>query len=150
MAPESQLYGRTFIGLTPGTKKIALTYDDGPNDPHTLQLLEVLARHNVRATFFMIGRHVRQKPEVAREVAKAGHAIGNHTMTHLDLDKKTITLEQYQQELLDCDAVISKLPGYQKWFRFTYLREGNTPEKRDGMRAFLKAQNYRIARTKVS
>ena len=61
MAPTGQWYGRTFTGLTRGTKQLALTYDDGPNDPHTLRLLEVLARHNVRATFFLIGRYVRQQ-----------------------------------------------------------------------------------------
>ena len=65
-----------------GSKQIALTYDDGPNDPHTLKLLEVLAKHDVHATFFMIGRYVRQRPDIAREVARAGHAVGNHTFTH--------------------------------------------------------------------
>jgi peptidoglycan/xylan/chitin deacetylase (PgdA/CDA1 family) len=82
MAPTGQWYGRTFIGLSRGTRKLALTYDDGPNDPHTLRLLDVLARHDVHATFFMVGRYVRQRPDIAREVAKAGHTIGNHTFTH--------------------------------------------------------------------
>lgn len=52
IGPTAQWYGRTFIGLPRGAKEIALTYDDGPNDPHTFRLLEVLARHDVRATFF--------------------------------------------------------------------------------------------------
>jgi peptidoglycan/xylan/chitin deacetylase (PgdA/CDA1 family) len=85
MAPRSQLYGRTFVCATPGSRQIALTFDDGPNDPYTLQLLEVLARHQVRATFFMIGRFAAQRPEIAREVAAAGHAIGNHTFSHPNL-----------------------------------------------------------------
>jgi hypothetical protein len=75
----------------------------------------------------------------------AGHAIGNHTMTHPDLNSPKLTLAQYQQEVLDCDQIIRTLPGYQQWLRFTFLREGNTPEKRDGMRAFLKQQGYRNA-----
>ena len=82
MAPTGQWYGRTFTGLPRGTRRIALTYDDGPNDPHTLKLLEMLAKHEVRATFFMIGRYVRQRPDIARAVATAGHVIGNHTFTH--------------------------------------------------------------------
>ena len=85
MDPRSQLYGRTLIG-TPGRgRKIALTYDDGPNDPHTLRLLDVLAKHGVHATFFMIGRYVAQRPEIARAVAAAGHEIGNHTWEHPNL-----------------------------------------------------------------
>src|SRR6266853_2337752 len=89
MAPEGQWYGRTFTGLARGTKQLALTYDDGPNDPHTLRLLEVLERHNVRATFFLIGRFVQQCPDIVRELAKAGHVIGNHTFTHPLLIFKT-------------------------------------------------------------
>src|ERR1700733_9883018 len=82
MAPTGQWYGKTFVSLAPGSKKIALTYDDGPNDPHTLRLLEVLAKHDVRATFFMIGRYVEIRPDIVREVVKAGHVVGNHTFTH--------------------------------------------------------------------
>ena len=79
--PQSQLFGRTLIaGDDPS--EIALTYDDGPNDAATMQLLEVLARHNVCASFFMIGGFVRQRPEIARAVHAAGHLVGNHTMTH--------------------------------------------------------------------
>lgn len=82
MAPTGQWYGRTFTGLAKGTKQLALTYDDGPNDPHTQRLLEVLAKHGVSATFFLIGRYVRQRPEIVQEIVKSGHAVGNHTFTH--------------------------------------------------------------------
>ena len=68
MAPTGQWYGHTFIGLPRGTKQIAFTYDDGPNDPHTFHLLEVLARHEVKATFFLVGRFVRERPDIAREI----------------------------------------------------------------------------------
>ena len=84
-APRSQLYGRTYLGTGRTSRQLALTYDDGPNDPYTLCILEVLARHEVRATFFLIGRFVAQKPEIAREIARAGHAIGNHTFNHPNL-----------------------------------------------------------------
>src|ERR1700745_3222486 len=81
-APTGQWYGRTFVGLKNGTKYLALTYDDGPSDPDTLRLLEVLAKHGVRAAFFLIGRYVKHRPDIARELVRAGHVIGNHTFTH--------------------------------------------------------------------
>ena len=82
MAPSGQWFGRTFAAGMRGSKQIALTYDDGPNDPHTLKLLDLLAKHSVRVTFFMIGRYVQQRPDIARAVAQAGHVVGNHTFTH--------------------------------------------------------------------
>lgn len=109
MAPTGQWYGRTFRGLARGTKKIALTYDDGPNDPHTLHLLEVLARQEVKATFFLIGRYVRQRREVVREIAGAGHVIGNHTYTHPLLIFKNDA--QTRKELSDCREAIEDAIG---------------------------------------
>jgi peptidoglycan/xylan/chitin deacetylase (PgdA/CDA1 family) len=85
MVPWSQFYGANFNGLAEGTKVLALTYDDGPNDPWTPRLLEVLQKHQVRATFFMVGRFVRQRPELARAVFQAGHAVGNHAYSHPNL-----------------------------------------------------------------
>jgi peptidoglycan/xylan/chitin deacetylase (PgdA/CDA1 family) len=81
LAPQSQLFGRTLIA-GPDSDEVALTYDDGPNDAATPALLEVLARHSVRASFFMIGRFVRERPDLVRAVHAAGHLVGNHTMTH--------------------------------------------------------------------
>jgi peptidoglycan/xylan/chitin deacetylase (PgdA/CDA1 family) len=109
MAPTGQWYGGTFTGLPAGTKQIALTYDDGPNDPHTMRLLEVLAKQNVRATFFMIGRYVQQRPDIAREVANAGHVVGNHTFTHPLLILKSAG--ETRQELRDCRSAIQDAIG---------------------------------------
>ena len=81
MWPTSQIFGRCVVAAKKPWQ-IALTFDDGPNDPDTFRLLEVLAKHRVRATFFMIGRFVKQRPEIVRAVAAEGHLIGNHTMTH--------------------------------------------------------------------
>ena len=85
MAPRSQLFGQTFIGAGEGSRQLALTFDDGPNDPWTPRLLEVLDRHQIRATFFLIGRFVAQRPDIARQIAAAGHVIGNHTYDHPNL-----------------------------------------------------------------
>ena len=109
MAPTGEWYGKTFSGLARGTKQIALTYDDGPNDLHTHRLLEVLANHNVKATFFMVGRYVQQRPEIAREVARAGHAIGNHTFTHPLLTFKRDA--EIRRELSGCRAALSDAVG---------------------------------------
>jgi peptidoglycan/xylan/chitin deacetylase (PgdA/CDA1 family) len=109
MAPTGQWYGRTFTGLAPGTKQLALTYDDGPNHPHTLRLLEVLARHNVHATFFLIGRYVQQRPDLAREIAQAGHVVGNHTFTHPALIFKSAA--EIRQELKTCRSSIEDAIG---------------------------------------
>src|SRR5262249_11010956 len=109
MAPTGQWFGRAFHGLPRGSKQIALTFDDGPNDPHTLHLLDVLARHNVRATFFVIGGYVRQRPDIVREVARQGHGIGNHTRTH-----PVLTFESpsnIRKELQGCKQAISDAIG---------------------------------------
>ncbi len=82
MWPTLHAYGRSFIGLQPGSRTLALTYDDGPNDPDTLRLLDVLARHEVKATFFVLGKFVQQKPEIVRALASSGHTIGNHSWDH--------------------------------------------------------------------
>lgn len=114
MSPTGQWYGRTFTGLTSGSKKLALTYDDGPNDPHTLRLLEVLARHQIHATFFLIGRYVRQRPDIARQILQAGHAIGNHTFSHPNLvflssAGTRAELQQCEQALYDAVGQHSRL-----------------------------------------
>ena len=109
MAPTGQWYGCTFAGGMRGSKQIALTYDDGPNDPHTLKLLDVLAKHNVRATFFMIGRYVQQRPDIARAVAQAGHVVGNHTFTHPLLIFKSA--EQTRTELVKCRSALQDAIG---------------------------------------
>jgi peptidoglycan-N-acetylglucosamine deacetylase len=84
-ASRSQLFGRTFFGTPGRSRQLALTYDDGPNDPYTLRLLDVLDKHGAKATFFMIGSYVERRPEIAREVAARGHAVGNHTWSHPNL-----------------------------------------------------------------
>ncbi len=109
MAPRSQLYGRTFLGKGRSSRQLALTFDDGPNDPHTLALLEVLARHNVRATFFVLGRFVVQRPEILRELARAGHVIGNHTFNHPNLIFST--QPEVESQIRDCEKAIRDALG---------------------------------------
>jgi peptidoglycan/xylan/chitin deacetylase (PgdA/CDA1 family) len=109
MAPTGRWYGKTFTGLARGSRQMALTYDDGPNDPHTLRLLEVLAKHGVHATFFLMGCYVQQRPDLAREILQAGHIVGNHTFTH-----PLLTFEseaEVRQELTQCRAALQDAVG---------------------------------------
>ncbi len=114
MWPTSQVYGRTFTGLKPGSHLLALTFDDGPNDPYTGHLLEVLDRHQVKATFFLLGKFVQHKPEIARAVVSAGHAVGSHTWDHPNLiftssAETRRQLETSRQAILDATGVDSRL-----------------------------------------
>jgi peptidoglycan/xylan/chitin deacetylase (PgdA/CDA1 family) len=108
LSAQSQLFGSIMIAPR-CPKELALTYDDGPNDLATERLLDVLACHNIRATFFMIGSFVRQRPAIARAVAAAGHLIGNHTMTHPWLAWQSAP--RIRQELGDCNAALEDTLG---------------------------------------
>jgi peptidoglycan/xylan/chitin deacetylase (PgdA/CDA1 family) len=108
LSPGSQLFGHTIIaGSDPN--EIALTYDDGPNDFATDELLDLLARRNARATFFMIGSFVRQRPEIVRRVHAAGHLIGNHTQTHPWLSFQSSRV--IREELCSCNSALEDIIG---------------------------------------
>lgn len=84
MWPGSQVFGAALIApRQPG--ELALTFDDGPNSTWTPRLLEVLARHDVRATFFLLGSRAQAAPELVLRIAVAGHLIGNHSWSHPNL-----------------------------------------------------------------
>jgi peptidoglycan-N-acetylglucosamine deacetylase len=108
LSAQSQLFGKVLIA-PPNPNEIALTYDDGPNDDATERLLELLARHNTRATFFMIGRYALQRPHIARAVAAAGHLIGNHTMTHPWLAWQSEA--RIREELTACNKALEDTLG---------------------------------------
>ncbi len=75
-------FGKNIVRLNTDQRIVALTYDDGPNPPYTERLLEVLAKHNVKATFFMIGNRIERHPETVNRVIAEGHQIGNHSYSH--------------------------------------------------------------------
>ena len=125
---QSQIFGRTLIANR-DPDEIALTFDDGPNDPYTQQLLEVLAVNRVRATFFMIGRFVRQRPDIVRDVHAAGHLIGNHTMNHPWLVLESPA--KVRQELAGCNAALEDAIGEE----ITYFRPPHGSRRPDVLRA---------------
>src|SRR5947209_7668122 len=115
IAPESQLFGKTLHRLAE-PKQLALTFDDGPNDPHTLNLLDVLAKQDVKATFFLIGKHAAVKPEIAGRIAVAEHTIGNHTYTHPNL--AFCGEKRIRRELSECEKTLTDAVGvHSKLFR---------------------------------
>ncbi len=84
LEPNNSLFG-PVVGRGPRDRRVYLTFDDGPNPHATPRILETLAREYAPAAFFLVGAHARRFPDIAREVAAGGHAIGNHTDTHLKL-----------------------------------------------------------------
>ena len=113
--PTSQIFGRTLIaGDDPN--EVAITFDDGPNDPYTWRVLELLDRYGVRATFFLMGSYVRRHPEIARVVRQGGHLLGNHTMSHPSLLWERPG--RVREELAACSAAIEDATGEKvEWFR---------------------------------
>jgi len=102
--PTAQLFGATICRGSKDRKRIAFTYDDGPNPRWTPTLMELLDRYNAKATFFTIGRWAEREPALLREVKAAGHAVGNHTYTHPRMP--FITVPQVHDELARCRAAV--------------------------------------------
>lgn len=84
--PQSRFYGSLIIHGQRNERLVALSFDDGPNDPYTTQILDILDRYNAKATFFLVGANVERQPETARRIVADGHAIGNHSYRHQRLD----------------------------------------------------------------
>jgi len=80
--PTSPVFGKVYYKANPAEKVIALTFDDGPNEPYTSEILDILASQNVKATFFVIGKNVVLYPETAKRIVAEGHVLGNHSYSH--------------------------------------------------------------------
>lgn len=90
-------------------KVVALTFDDGPHPIYTGQLLDILNKHNVKATFFMIGASVKKYPFIVKDIIAKGHAIGNHTYTHPNM--ATCSRTEIIRELNECQLIIRQVIG---------------------------------------
>lgn len=133
---------------------LSLTFDDGLNpdtQPAAAQwnarLLAQLEQAGITAMVFPA--LVRTGPgsgiRLIADWSAAGHAVGNHTSGHRSLAANTVSLADFIEQVSEAQAHFGHLPGWQKRLRFPYLKEGNTAEKRDGMRAWLQANDYRPA-----
>lgn len=90
-------------------KKIALTFDDGPHPYYTEQLLDGLRERDVKATFFVLGKHAEQYPELVERMSEEGHLIGNHTYSHIQLSRRNS--EEFKEELIKTSELIEELTG---------------------------------------
>lgn len=106
--PGSQLFGPTLSApACPG--ELALTFDDGPNPIWTPRLLDLLARRGVRATFFLVGSHAQAEPALVRKIAAAGHLIGNHSWSHLNL--ALAPARRIEEELTRASQTLEQITG---------------------------------------
>ena len=104
-------YPEIFYRFGPNEKRmVALTFDDGPDDNFTPQILDVLKDHDVPATFFVIGKRCELFPEVLERIGIEGHIIGNHTYTHPDIIK--LTNKEVSKEIEATDKIVNELVGY--------------------------------------
>lgn len=151
----AQNYTVNYVAtIVPNSKPtISFTFDDGKTndlggykitDWHQ-RILNTLSKHRIKAIMYVAGHNKKtvNGKYVLSTWNNAGHFIANHTLNHPNFNNDAITLEQYKQEFLSNDALIKQYSRYIKLFRFPYLKEGNTPEKVNGFRTFLKQQGYK-------
>jgi len=116
--PRSQIFGPA-IWCTNSPRKLALTFDDGPNPAITPKLLDLLDRYKAKATFFLIGSFVRECPDLVKETTARGHAIGNHTELHPNLLWRNPTHVRVELRLCH-NAIRDAIGAPPKWFRPPY------------------------------
>jgi peptidoglycan/xylan/chitin deacetylase (PgdA/CDA1 family) len=108
MWPASRLFGEALTApRKPG--ELALTFDDGPNPAWTPRLLDELAKHGIKATFFLLGSRAEAEPELVRRIAAAGHLIGSHSWSHPNL--ALASGDRVLQELMRTGALMEDLIG---------------------------------------
>jgi len=104
-APKKGVYSNNVKA----TKKVALTFDDGPHPRYTQQILDILDQYQIKATFFMIGVNVERYPETFQKILKSGCEIGNHTYSHHNID--TMSENSLTDELTACEESIKRVGG---------------------------------------
>lgn len=139
-----------LICTSVNAKELAITFDDAPRaatgyldgPSRAKMLINKLKKHRVnQAAFFAVSKNLdAEGKERLQAYAEAGHIIANHTYSHPDFNK--LELDDYIQNFVQADHALSEFKNMRKWFRFPYLREGDTKEKRDGMRDKLAELGY--------
>jgi len=125
--PRSRFYGKVCSNGDRNRLRIALTFDDGPNEPYTSQVLDILEQYRIKATFFIIGQNARRYPETCRRIVTAGNVIGNHSYHHvksLCLRRgKTVArdIEMAHQAIYECTGLEPTLFRPPHGFRSPWL-----------------------------
>lgn len=109
MSSYSQLFGYYPWKIKTDKKIVALTFDDGPNDPYTSQILDLLDDSGIKATFFLVGNCIEKFPDTVDRIFNSGHTIGNHSLSHEF--KRYFKQADFKNEILDNQAVIRKYVG---------------------------------------
>lgn len=117
--PTLQLFGPAILRGPTDDRRIALTFDDGPAERFTEQILDILRERNVKATFFLCGEHVDRYPEIVRRIHAEGHTLGNHTYSHPFLYFRSRAF--LASEINRTQEAIEKVVGYRpRFFRPPY------------------------------
>ena len=113
MEKEAQkvLAGANAVEAGIETRRIALTFDDGPHPYYTDLLLDGLAERGVKVTFFLLGENIEGREDVIRRMSEEGHLIGNHTFYHVDI--KSLSMEEACAEIRDTSEAIRAITGQQ-------------------------------------
>src|SRR5882762_7472036 len=138
---------------------IAITMDDFlwnrsvrlTPDERNQAILGALRSHDLKAALFVQGKNAdnAKGKRLLSEWDRAGHLIGNHTYSHMELNSSEVTSEMFTADILKCEAILKSFPRFQKRFRFPYLKEGETAIKRDAVRAFLRQHGYSIGHVTI-
>lgn len=91
-------------------KVLYLTFDAGYENGYTGKILDVLKKHNVKATFFLVGNYIETSPDLVKRMVKEGHLVGNHTYTHPDMSAIS-TKEQFEKELNQLEEKYEEVTG---------------------------------------
>jgi len=105
----SPLSGKTIWHGNPSLPEIALTFDDGPNKKSTPLILDILKKRNIKATFFVVGKNLKENSDILIRINKEGHVIGNHTYYHLD--GNNVKIDRIGNNLKWTDVLINKFTG---------------------------------------
>lgn len=106
--PYYEQTGEVFWDIDTQEKIVAITFDDGPDDKYTTQVLDLLAEYNVKATFFIIGKNAEKHPEVILRQFEEGHELANHTYSH----PWNTTLKRIEEELQKTNNIIYSITGF--------------------------------------